>query len=142
MVTSSERRLYRAMEARCGGGDQGICTRASSVQDQEAQRLLSVHRYEVEGVCLRASGRQTECRRDARMERPDEQMAKGRAEARFFAVWMEDGDKRASDEQGRARGHLPLLRREQPPPKVLRAQTKGTLASIRHHTRTRRCAGV
>ena len=60
------------MEARCGG-NQRICTRASSVQDQEAQQLLSVHR------------------------------------------------------------HAELLRREQPPTKVLRVQTKGTLASIRHH---------
>ena len=76
------------------------------------------------------------------MGRPDEQMAEGRAEARFFAVWMEDGDQRASDEHGRARGHDELLRREQSPQKVLRAQTKGALESIRHHTRTRRCAGV
>ena len=142
MVTSNERRLYRAMEARCGGGDQGICTRASSVQDQETQWLLSVHRYEVEGVQHRASGRQTERRGNARVGSAYEQMAEGRAEARFFALWMANGDQRASDEQGRARGHLPLLRREQPPTKVLRAQTKGTLASIRHHTRTRRCAGV
>lgn len=112
MVTSNERRLYRAMEARCGGGNQRVCTRASSVQDQEAQRLLSVHRYEVEGIQHRVARRQTERRGDARMGRADEQMAEGRAEARFFAVWMEDGDKRASDEHGRARGHAELLWRE------------------------------